>query len=185
MNDGTAGPSRFAIRGVGRDDFAALQQIEIEAGRVFTEVGMDEVAQHDPFTIDELTEYQTAGHGWVAVAPDGSDRPVAYLVVDIVDGNAHIEQVSVLPQFGSRGIGRALIEHVAGWARGRGMHALTLTTFRDVAWNGPYYERCGFRTLRADEVTPGLAAIRRHEAGLGLDQWPRVCMRREIGPGDS
>lgn len=182
MNDAIAAPSHIAIRAARPADFRALQEIEVEAGRAFSEIGMDEVAGHDPFSIDELTSYQVAGHCWVAV--DGNDRPVAYIVVDLVAGNAHIEQVSVRPRFGRRGIGRALIEHVARWARERGMRALTLTTFRDVAWNGPHYERCGFRALRADEVTPELAAIRRHEAGLGLDQWPRVCMRRELESSD-
>jgi GNAT superfamily N-acetyltransferase len=183
VNDRTAAPSQIAIRTARAGDFSALREIEIEAGRAFAEIGMEEVARHDPFSFDELTAYQVAGHAWVAV--DGSvrdDRPVAYLVVDIVAGNAHIEQVSVRPSFGRRGIGRLLIEHVASWARERGLPALTLTTFRAVAWNAPYYERCGFRTLRGDEITPELAAIRRHEAELGLDQWPRVCMRREIEP---
>ena len=180
MNDGTAAPSQIAIRTARAGDFPLLQEIEVEAGRAFAEIGMEEVAGHDPFSLDELTGYQVAGHAWVAV--DGDDRPVAYLVVDVVAGNAHIEQVSVRSSFGRRGIGRVLIEHVASWARERGLPALTLTTFRDVAWNAPYYERCGFRTLRDDEVTPELAVIRRHEAELGLDQWPRVCMRREIEP---
>jgi GNAT superfamily N-acetyltransferase len=183
VNDGTAATSQIAIRTARADDFPTLQEIEIDAGLAFAEIGMGEVAQHDPFSIAELTAYQVAGHAWVAVALDGSrsdDRPVAYLVVDIVAGNAHIEQVSVRPRFARRGIGRTLIDHVAIWARGHGRPALTLTTFRDVAWNAPYYERCGFRTLPADEVTPELAAIRRHEAELGLDRWPRVCMRREI-----
>ena len=45
-------------------------------------------------------------------------------------------------------------------------------------WNAPYYERCGFRTLPADNLTPGLLRIRREEADHGLDDWPRVCMRR-------
>jgi hypothetical protein len=30
------------------------------------------------------------------------------------------------------------------------------------------------------EVTPGLRAIRQREAEIGLDRWPRVCMRRDI-----
>ena len=32
------------------------------------------------------------------------------------------------------------------------------------------------------EVTPGLRAIRQREAEIGLDRWPRVCMRRDV-PG--
>ena len=71
---------------------------------------------------------------------------------------------------------------VLGVMRERGFPAVTLTTFRDVVWNAPYYERCGFRILLLGEVTPELAAIRRQEAERGFDQWPRVCMRREIEP---
>jgi hypothetical protein len=57
---------------------------------------------------------------------------------------------------------------------------MTLTTFADVPWNAPYYERCGFRVMAADEITPGLAAIRAAEAAAGLDRWPRVCMIRRL-----
>ena len=39
-----------------------------------------------------------------------------------------------------------------------------------------------FRILDDAEVTPGLRAIRRREAEIGLDRWPRVCMRRDV-PG--
>ena len=75
---------------------------------------------------------------------------------------------------------RGLIEHVARWAEANGLDAITLTTFTDVVWNGPYYERCGFRLLAESELTPGLRAIRAEEAAHGLDRWPRACMRREL-----
>jgi len=60
-----------------------------------------------------------------------------------------------------------------------GLPALTLTTFAQVPWNAPYYARCGFRILGDAEVTAGLRAIRRREAEMGVDRWPRVCMRRD------
>ena len=50
----------------------------------------------------------------------------------------------------------------------------------DVPWNGPYYERHGFRYLAEKEETPGLKEIRAAEIARGLDQWPRACMRREL-----
>ena len=103
MNDRNAGPADYAIRPAWPGDFAALQQIELEAGRAFRDIGMHQVATDDPFSIDELHAYHAAGHAWVAA--DGDDRPIAYLVVDIVDGNVHIEQVSVRPAFGRRGSG--------------------------------------------------------------------------------
>ena len=74
----------------------------------------------------------------------------------------------------------ALIEQAVAWAGQRGLGAVTLTTFTDVPWNAPYYERLGFRRLSGDELTPGLKAIRAREAAIGLDRWPRCCMRRDL-----
>jgi GNAT superfamily N-acetyltransferase len=163
------------IRMARASDAATLQDIERAAGRAFADLGMLEVAADDPPPIETLLEYQRAGRCWVWA--DGSDRPVAYLVSAIVDGNAHLEQVSVHPDHSGRGIGRALIDHFLTLAREQGMPAATLTTFRDVPWNGPYYHRIGFQTLPESALTEGLRTIRASEAARGLDRWPRVCMR--------
>jgi GNAT superfamily N-acetyltransferase len=137
---------------------------------------MPEIASDEPLDIAELAEYQRSGRAWVAVDP--TDAPIGYLIAEIVDGNTHIEQVSVHPDYGRRGIGRQLIEHVADWSRQDGRPAMTLTTFADVPWNAPYYARCGFTVVA--EPAPGLQRIRDHEAERGLDRWPRVSMYRAI-----
>jgi hypothetical protein len=49
-----------------------------------------------------------------------------------------------------------------------------------VPWNGPYYRRLGFREVPPAEETPGLRRVRAHEAAIGLDRWPRLCMRRDL-----
>jgi GNAT superfamily N-acetyltransferase len=159
-------------------DFATLQDIERSAGQAFRAIGMPEIADDAPFTVAELTRYQQAGRAWVTAGP--GDRPAAYLVADPVDGNLHIEQVSVHADYAHRGLGRALIEHVASVARAAGQPALTLTTFTEVPWNAPYYQRLGFRPLAESEITPGLNEVRRAEAAHGLDRWPRTCMRRDL-----
>lgn len=139
---------------------------------------MSAIADDEPAPEAVLREYQRDGRAWVFV--DDSDRPVGYLVGELLDGAAHIEQVSVDPRFARRRIGQTLIEQFAVWAKARGANALTLTTFVDVAWNGPYYARCGFRYMSAHELSPGLQSIRDAEAARGLDRWPRACMRREL-----
>jgi predicted N-acetyltransferase YhbS len=159
-------------------DFPVLQDIERSAGQAFRVIGMPEIADDAPFTLEELTRYQQAGLAWVTANPD--DHPVAYLVADPVDGNLHIEQVSVHAEYAHQGLGRALIEHAASVARAAAQPALTLTTFTEVPWNAPYYQRLGFRPLPESEVTPGLLAIRHAEAAHGLDRWPRLSMRRDL-----
>ncbi|MEU3973077.1 GNAT family N-acetyltransferase [Streptomyces bacillaris] len=176
------------IRSARRSDLRLLQDIERAAGEPFRTLGMTSVADDDPPPLDLLENYRRAGRCWVATDPLSTtgDRPLAYVIADPVDGALHIEQISVDPAAARRGIGRALIDHLAGLAPGQGLTALTLTTFSDVPWNAPYYARIGFRVLAEGELTDGLRAIRGEEAQHGLDRWPRVCMRRDLlptGPG--
>jgi GNAT superfamily N-acetyltransferase len=134
------------------------------------------VAGHPPLATVAHDRYLDAGRSWVAV--DGHDRPVAFLVASLVDGNAHVEEVSVDPAHARRGLGAALVDHVAAWARARHLPALTLTTFTEVPWNAPYYERCGFVRLEDDDLGPGLAAIRRAERSRFGAVHVRVAMMR-------
>jgi GNAT superfamily N-acetyltransferase len=166
------------IRSARVADLSVLQEIERAALNVFVDWGRPEIGAYDPWTLEELRRYQQQGRAWVAVSAD--DQPVAYLLAEIVDGNAHIEQVSVHPSHARRGLGKALIEQAVAWARQGGLGAVTLTTFTDVPWNAPYYQRLGFRQLPDDALTPGLKAIRAREAAIGLDRWPRCCMRRDL-----
>jgi GNAT superfamily N-acetyltransferase len=169
-----------AIRAARATELAALQDIERAAGEMFRDIGMPAIADDAPWSLDVLAGFEKAGRLWVV--SDLEDRPVGYLMAEPVDGCLHVEQVSVHTGSARHGLGRALLEHVASLATADGVPALTLTTFLNVPWNAPYYARCGFRILGDEGLTPGLREIRRHEAAIGLDRWPRVCMRRDL-PG--
>lgn len=162
------------------DDLTAVQAVEVAAGALFSTVGMDAVADDDPPSHEELADYQRGGRAWVSV--DDQDVPVGYLLLDVVDGHAHVEQVTVHPAHARRGRGRDLLDVAGTWASACGMAALTLTTFAEVGWNAPYYRRLGFRDLAPDELGDGLRAVRAREAAHGLDAWPRVAMTRPVQP---
>ncbi|WP_165367457.1 GNAT family N-acetyltransferase, partial [Phytoactinopolyspora endophytica] len=166
------------IRHARAGDLKYLQEVERAAGAPFRDVGMDMIADDEPPSVHDLATFQRADRAWVYV--DESDRPVAYLLVEVVDEHAHIEQVSVHPSHARRGIGRSLIDVADGWARERGLAGLTLTTYAQVPWNAPYYERLGFRVLAEEDLTDGLRAIRKEESTRGLDTWPRVTMARPV-----
>jgi GNAT superfamily N-acetyltransferase len=167
------------IRAVRTGELSVLQDIERAAGQCFRDIGMPDIADDPPLPVPELARYQRAGRAWAAV--NRSDVPVAYLIADHVDGNLHVEQVSVHPDASRRGVGRSLLDHLAARAAAEGIPALTLTTFTDVPWNAPYYMRCGFLPLPESTLGPKLRTIREREAEHGLDRWPRVAMRRSIG----
>ena len=166
------------VRPAREDDGPVLREIELQAGERFRTVGLGDVADHPPFPIAVLTGYTEAGRSWAAV--DSSDQPVGYVLVDLVDGAAHVEQISVRPDQQGRGIGRQLIDHVRGWAADRGLRNISLTTFADVPWNGPLYEHLGFTTMAEPEIGPELRVIREAEVAQGLDPARRVCMRLDL-----
>ena len=169
----------ISIRLAERGEEGRLQDIERLAGQRFREIGMDDIADDDPPAMDELSQYVNDGRCWVAEGDTGD--LVGYVMVEVVDGNAHIEQVSVAPDQQGFGVGRRLIEAVAEWARERGRPAVTLTTFTDVPWNRPLYEHLGFRVLTEAEIGPELRELREQEARQGLDPEIRACMLLEVG----
>ncbi|WP_346619507.1 GNAT family N-acetyltransferase [Blastococcus montanus] len=168
------------VREARHDDLSALRDVERAAGHLFARLGMDLVADDEPPSLETLREYADGGRAWVRT--DDLDRPVAYLLAAEVDGCAHLEQVSVHPDHAGRRLGQELLSRLEQWARGRHLPAITLTTYTDVPWNGPYYQRLGFRVLTDAELSPGLRRVRRAEADHGLDRWPRAAMRREVRP---
>jgi GNAT superfamily N-acetyltransferase len=166
------------IRPASTDELPALRAIERLAGERFRDVGLPGVAEHEPPPLGVLARYAGDGRCWVAV--DDAGGAIGYVLVDAVDGNAHVEQVSVHPDHQGAGVGRALMGRVATWAGEAGMPAVTLTTFSDVPWNAPLYRHLGFRVLRDEEIGPGLRAVRDEETAHGLDPARRVCMRMDL-----
>ena len=158
-----------AVRLARRDEYAALRDLERASERLFTDIGIG------PFS--ELEEENHLEHAAVVLV--SGDPPVGFACVEVVDGDAHLWQLSVHPDAGRRGRGTALVEAVCAWARAQGLPGVTLTTFAEVPWNAPFYERLGFRAL--DDLTPGLAAIRQHERDIGDDAFgPRIAMRKAL-----
>jgi GNAT superfamily N-acetyltransferase len=168
------------LRPLSVDDADSLAVIERLASQPFRDAGYPNVADDDPFTAAELAPYADGGRGWVAI--DTTGAAIGYVLVDVVDGAAHIEQVTVHPHHQGTGIGRVLVESVAAWAAERAMPAVTLTTYTDVSWNRPLYEHLGFAVLDDTDIGPQLRQLRDVEADHGLDPATRVCMRLVVTP---
>ncbi|GAB1824407.1 GNAT family N-acetyltransferase [Herbidospora sp. RD11066] len=98
--------------------------------------------------------------------------PAGFALVGVVDGGTHLDQLAVHPVHEGKGLGTALLEAVCA------LGDVTLTTFRDVPWNAPWYARRGFAILPAASWGPELAALVAHERDLGIEVAPRVVMRR-------
>jgi GNAT superfamily N-acetyltransferase len=147
-------------------EYARLRAIEIESDDLFQTVGIG------PFPVDDVHDRLDE----MAVVFAAGDPPVGFVSVELLDGEAHIDQLSVLTSHGRRGTGRALLDEAVRWSRRKGLAGVTLTTFRDVPWNAPFYRRVGFEVVT--HPAPGLAGRRADERAEGFDGFgPRVAMR--------
>ncbi len=91
---------RPTIRAPRSDELELMRDIEWAAGVLFDDIeGLAAVSAAEPATAAQLGEYARAGRAWVATI---DDRPVGYAIVDVIDGLAHLEQLSVVPTTGAR-----------------------------------------------------------------------------------
>ncbi|WP_028932724.1 GNAT family N-acetyltransferase [Pseudonocardia spinosispora] len=168
------------IRTAREDELPLIREIERASGAPFRDVGMAQIADEEPMSLADLTHYWSAGRAWVVTFDD--DVPVGFLLAEPVDGHLHIAQISVHPDAAGQRLGSALIDYLDRRAAEAGVDELSLTTYLDVPWNGPYYRTLGFAELPEAEWGEGLRAIRRMEREAGLDTWPRLVMVRPV-PG--
>ena len=138
---------------------------------------MPEIALDDPGSVAELEPFRAGGRAWVAV--DADDRPVAYLLSAVVDGCAHVEQVSVAPAHARRGLGAALIDHLAAVAAPRAArrdaHDLPRRAVERALLRAP-----GLHVIAPADQGPELRALVAEEAERIPGDAPRVAMRRAV-----
>ena len=102
-------------------------------------------------------------------------RPaVGFAYVGRVDDGLHLHQLAVHPDHGRNGLGTALLSAVKARAGGT---AVTLTTYRHIPWNEPWYRARGFVELT--DLGPELAHLVGEEAWL-RDLGERVTLTSEV-----
>lgn len=160
-------------------DAAALPDIEQSAGEAYRDIAeLAWIADDDNQTVERYEQLISQDTSWVAIGHDG--RPVAFLSAEILDDTLHVWELAVRLDWQRKGIGRALLEEAIADANRRGLIALSLTTFRDVIWNAPFYQKLGFRILEDAEVGERLRGVLRCEVALGMPESRRCAMRLDL-----
>ena len=157
------------IRPARPDELALLPGLEAAADTVFDPLGIGPLP--GPGTEEEFSA--------ALVVLVAGDPPVGLCRIDGISGGAHLEQIAVHPDHAGRGIGRALLRAACDWAADHSYPELTLATYRDVPWNGPFYASEGFV-----EIGPVHAFRRAHglppEDPVMTRFGARVLMRRSL-----
>jgi GNAT superfamily N-acetyltransferase len=166
----------LSIRPALTREIDAIRDLERASSQRFLGV-MDALAGDDPTPADMLAQRLGAG-GLLAATIDGD--LAGFMMFRPLDDSLYIEQVDVAPAFEGRRIGAAMIDAVAERAAMTGRARLTLSTFREVPWNAPYYRRLGFVDIADEALSPALQAVRREHLARGLDEDARLFMQRPI-----
>lgn len=119
----------------------------------------------DASPADAWRPHLDAGTLWIAEA-DGT--PIGYLAASVQHDRLHIDEVDVLRAHQGRGVGRRLLQTAADHARAAGLSRLSLTTFRDVPWNAPFYASFGFREWDPADAPASIRQMLTYEAAKGL-----------------
>ena len=165
----------YTIKTARRADLPLLAAVELAAATLLVGHAPESVLA-ETTSLADLQIAQRQGHLWVALA---DDLPVGFAHALVLEpGAVHLEEVDVHPEHGRRGLGTALVQAVCASAAAAGYRYVTLTTFRDVRWNMPFYAELGFELIPPDELSPALQAVLHDETRRGLDPGRRVAMRR-------
>jgi GNAT superfamily N-acetyltransferase len=166
---------RYTITAARLQDLTRLAAIELAAARLLVGFAPESVL-NETTSLSVLEQAQREERLWVAL---DHDVPVGFAHLELIEPDAvHLEEIDVHPDHGRRGLGAKLICQMCDWAARKGYGAVTLTTFRDVPWNLPFYSRLGFFVVPPEQVSASLRAIVEDETRRGLDPSRRVVMKR-------
>ncbi|MGE4371494.1 MAG: GNAT family N-acetyltransferase [Xanthobacter sp.] len=167
------------IRHATAHDVSRLPAIEHSAGQIFRSLpDLAWIADDDVQSEQRHLELIALGRqkGLALIAEDDTGQPVAFLNGEVAADGLHLWQMAVHPTVQRRRIGQRLLGRAADHAEALGLDALTLTTFRHVAWNAPYYQRLGFTLIAPAALNARLRAILEAEARAGLPASRRCAM---------
>lgn len=166
------------VRQARAEDLPQLGDIEASGAETFAAAGRPLEDGAERAQPDAWRHALHAGTLWVV--EDAAAGLIGFLAAEVADDGLYIEEVDVIMEYQRRGHGRRLMERAIGWARAEGLAAVTLTTFRDIAWNAPFYASLGFAEIPPGQRSARLSAILADEAQRGFDPLRRCAMRLSL-----
>ena len=158
----------FVVRPASAGDARAMAEI-------FAEVAQerDGIATEPPVDIDQRAEQFTRSVAGSVVAVAG-DRVIGMIHVEASRHGFGEFGMLVVRDWRGRGVGSALVQAAIDWARGQGLHKLSLEVFAHNAAGIAMYRKCGF-------VEEG-RRVKQYRRASG-ELWDAIVMGRMIdGP---
>lgn len=91
-----------------------------------------------------------------------------------------IVEVDVRADVQKQGVGKQLIQYAIAFAQQERFKYVTLTTFIDVIWNKPFYEKLGFEIIQNQSLAQYLQDTLDCEVVYGFNRKDRCAMRKKL-----
>ena len=151
----------FHIRPATAADCHQLAAIERAAGELFPPGRIPDRQQTT--SMEALTASLNANMLLVAAEEHES---VGFAMSHAIENYLHLQELSEHPLHARQGIGRALVVQVQNLAKSFGLQGVSLTTFSDLPWNGPFYQSAGFSP--SANPPPHITKALEEEQSLGM-----------------
>lgn len=178
--------NKTIIRTAASPDIDRICEIDTDASANFASIpALKDLAEGSHGCLEPDTVQKWMNDGCIYVIEAGRTM-LGFTAVQPRDGVLYIAELSVLQSHQGRGLGSQLLHEAFAHARAEAREAgsevsrVSLTTYPDVPWNGPWYRRRGF-----EEVGPAslgswhVEKVRQDEVDLARLGYRRCCMLRE------
>lgn len=174
---------RYQLRLATEADISALQEIERSASILFADSLYPELSTGSVIASETYKYHLGAGHKiMMAVGHDEANRqnPVGFAFTAPLGDGLHLYELSVRADHQRQGVGSLLLNAVIDHARSETYAHISLTTYRSIVWNGPFYCKHGFHEPDPDALSADLASILSREIKKGANARDRCAMLHVI-----
>ena len=172
-------PERYAIRSAGTDDIARMIAADIAASELFRPTGLiyDMAPVPDGVPAQILRD---AIREDMVIAAEFDGVAIGFCLMSIRGaGDFYLDQLSVDPAHGRKGVGAALVTACLAKAETLGHGEVFLSTFKHLAWNGPFYKKLGFKELPRRKLADWMIDIEETQRAE-MDVSKRCFMVRKV-----
>lgn len=171
-------PKGYSITRAAAEEIPTLVEIDVAAAMLFADTGLIS----DEGLLDHVPEDVIAAGieaREVFLAREHHGHPIGFTLTSERGGTLYLDQISVHPDHGQQGVGSGLLKRVIEDAKDRKFKRLTLSTFRKVAWNAPFYRKAGFKEIKPAKLENWMIALQESMTQTDLSQ--RCFMQRKAG----
>lgn len=177
---------KVAMRAAKSENIDQICHIDTNASSKFASIpALADLADGSHGPLESTTVSEWLATGTIYVLENGIHM-LGFTAVQPKDGILYVAELSVLESQQGRGLGSLLLDKVFDDARqmaqdaGRETARVSLTTYPDVPWNGPWYRKRGFQEVNPETLGSWhVQKVRQDDSDLARPGYRRCCMLRE------